>query len=93
MSGTCQGCSAANMKLRNDLLVASEFVSSEGWVPVAWEHNFIYCIIQRPSCHIIRLRLQTVNNRTQKYCYLGKYYIRSSKAHNIVLNDVDSYLE
>lgn len=30
MSGTCQGCSAANRKLKNDLLVASEFVSSEG---------------------------------------------------------------
>ena len=30
MSGTYQGCSAANLKLKNDLLVASEFVSSEG---------------------------------------------------------------
>ena len=30
MSGTCQGWSAANTKLKNDLLVASELVTTEG---------------------------------------------------------------
>lgn len=34
-----------------------------------------------------------VSNRTQKSWYPGKYYIHSSKAHNIILNDVDSYVE
>ena len=36
MAGTCRGWSAANTKLKNDLLVASEFVTSEGCL---WHGN------------------------------------------------------